>query len=258
MMASAPPNGLPIFYNDLQPISNSVHGDWKARRVERAPHLAKVHAIPITVDEFVIAQRHYPIIFSSGENSVPLALMGLNEGVNMFVDDDGKLTRETYVPAYVRRYPFMLARLRPDSDDLSLCFDPSSEAIGPFEDGDPLFVDGQPSEATQAILGFCEQFETAGQRTAAFVQDLEKSNLLIDGEFSVQPEGAAQPFIYRGFRMVSEEALRDLRGDQARKFIQNGLLPLIYCHLFSLNVIRDIFALQMNKGLVPQQEIAAV
>ena len=70
-----------------------------------------------------------------------------------------------YIPAYMRRYPFLLARLRPDSDELSLCFDPTSGAVGEFDEGEPLFDGDQPSEATKAILQFCEQFETAGQRT---------------------------------------------------------------------------------------------
>jgi hypothetical protein len=253
-MASVPPaNALPLFYNELQPLSSGVHAEWRARRIDSAPFFANAHAVPLTVEEFALAQRHFPIVFSVGPNPVPLALMGLNEGVNLFVDEAGKLTSEVYVPAYVRRYPFMLAKLRSDSDELSLCFDPTADAVGPFEEGDALFEGSQPSEATKAILGFCEQFETAGQRTAAFVQELADHKLLIDGEVAIQPEGAAQPFIYRGFQMVSEEKLRDIRGDVARKMIQSGLLPLIYAHLFSLSLIRDIFARQMAQGKVPVQ-----
>lgn len=251
MASAAPGNALPLFYNQLQPLSSSAHGDWKARRVDNAPFLAKTHAVPVTIDEFALAQRYYPIVFSAGPNPVPLALMGLNDGVNLFIDDEGKLTSEVYVPAYVRRYPFMLARLRPDSDELSLCFDPTADAIGPFEDGEPLFVDGQPSEGTQRVLNFCEQFETAGQRTAAFVKELMDNKLLIDGEVSIQPEGQEKPFIYRGFQMVSEEKLRELRGDVLRKMVQSGLLALVYGHLFSLTIIRDIFARQYGQGKVP-------
>jgi hypothetical protein len=250
-MASAPANGLPLFYNELQPLSSGVHGDWRARRIDAAPFFAGAHAVPLTIDEFALAQRNFPIVFSVGPNPVPLALMGLNEGVNLFVDAEGKLTSEVYVPAYVRRYPFMLAKLRNDTDELSLCFDPTADAIGQFEEGDALFDNGQPSEATKAILGFCEQFETAGQRTAAFVKELEEHKLLIDGEVSIQPEGAAQPFIYRGFQIVSEDKLRELRGDILRKMVQSGLLPLVFAHLFSLSLIRDIFAKQMQQGLVP-------
>jgi hypothetical protein len=166
-----------------------------------------------------------------------------------------------YVPAYLRRYPFLLVRLRQDSDELSLCFDPTVGAVGEFEDGEPLFEeDGQPSKATKAILEFCEQFEAAGQRTGAFIEDLVKSDLLMDGEVAIQPEGAAQPFIYRGFRMVDEEKLRNLRGDELRKYNQSGLLALIYAHLFSLSQVREIFARQVAQGkgpmAVPQREPA--
>jgi len=250
-MATAPNFGLPLFYNQLEPLSSSAHGAWKARRMESAPFLAQTHAVPLTVEEFALAQRHFPIVFSVGDNPVPLALMGLNEGVNVFVDDEGKLTSEVYVPAYVRRYPFMLARLRPEVDELSLCFDPTADAIGAFEEGEALFEDNQPSETTKQILGFCENFEQAGMQTGAFMKELVDNKLLIDGEVSIQPEGSAQPFVYRGFQMISEDALKNLRGDVARKMIQSGLLPLVYAHLFSLSLIRDVFARQMQLGKVP-------
>jgi hypothetical protein len=175
----------------------------------------------------------------------------------VFVDDQGKLLGETYVPAYVRRYPFMLARLNPDADDLSLCFDPQSGLVGDFEEGAPLFEDGQPSQATQAVLKFCEEFELAAQNTLAFVKELETAELLIDGEVSVQPAGAEQPFIYRGFKMVAQEKLRELRGDALRKMNQNGVLPLIMAHLFSLSLVPELFSRQLRQGKGPQLAQAA-
>jgi len=207
----------------------------------------------VTVDEFTLVQRHYPIVFAVGENPVPIALMGLNEGVNVFLDEEGRtLESSIYIPAYVRRYPFLLARLRPDSDELSLCFDPTAGAVGEFDEGEPLFEGENPSEATKAILQFCEQFEAAGQRTAAFVEDLVKADLLMDGEVAIQPEGFEQPFVYRGFRMVDEEKLRNLRGDELRRMNQSGLLALIHAHLFSLSEMRTIFARQLQQGKAPQ------
>ncbi|HEU5286421.1 MAG TPA: SapC family protein [Sphingomicrobium sp.] len=252
-MATAAPNQtLPLFYSSLEALNVTQHGKMKIRPVEKVPTIATTHAIPATVDEFALLQRYYPIVFSIGDNPVPLVLMGLNEGVNVFLNEDGKLHDPTiYVPAYMRRYPFLLARLRPDSDDLSLCFDPTSGAVGDFEDGEPLFDGDQPSQATKAILEFCEQFETAGQRTAAFIEDLKKSGLLMDGEVAIQPEGAEQPFVYRGFQMVDEEKLRELRGDELRKMNQSGMLALIYAHLFSLPQIREVFSRQVMQGKGP-------
>ena len=250
-MASAPANNLPIFYNDLLPLSSLDHVDYRNRQAESAPFLTTQHAVPLTIDEFVPAQRFAPIIFSAGNDSVPLLLMGLNEGVNVFVDEEGKLRGPAYVPAYVRRYPWMLAKLRPDSDDLSLCFDPTSPSIGAFEDGQPLFEDGKPSEQTQGVMKFCEDFEQAAARTSQFVRDLQEMDLLMDGEVAIQTPVAEQPFVYRGFRMVNEEKLRDLRGDQLRKINQNGMLPLIHAHLFSLQLMREVFEAQVSQGKGP-------
>jgi hypothetical protein len=254
-MASAP---LPLFYNGLEPLSSETHAHHKVRSQNAAPFLATQHAVPITVDEFPLVQRFMPIVFSVGDDAIPLALMGLNEGVNVFVDETGKLVENNfYVPAYVRRYPFMLARLHPDAQELSLCFDPTADAVGEFEEGEALFSHGQPTDATKAILGFNETFEQAGQRTQNFMNELREQGLLMDGEVTIQPEGAEQPFIYRGFQMINEEKLADVRGDQLRKMTKSGMLPLLYAHLFSLSLMREVFARQVQGGKQPQAQMPA-
>jgi len=252
-MASAPTN-LPLFYNRLEPLSSSAHANLSARSTQVAPFLAKAHAIPLTSDEFIICQRYYPIVFSVGESPVPLALMGLNEGVNVFIDDTGKPHGEIYIPAYVRRYPFMLARLTPDADELSLCFDPTSDVIGEYKDGQALFADGKPTEVTTGLLKFCEEFELSAQRTNAFMKELRDMELLIDGEVAIQTGENQPPFVYRGFQMVSDERLNDMRGDELPKINQNGMLPLIIAHLFSLQLMREIFGRQVAQGKVPQMQ----
>jgi len=258
-MASAPQANLPMFYNDLMPLNSRDHATWKAKNADAAPWLIGQHAIPLTAEEFPQAARHYPIIFASGDNPVPLALMGLNEGVNVFVDEEGKVTQPIYIPAYVRRYPFLLAKLNPNSEELSLCFDPSANLLGDSVEGQELFTDGQPSEATQAALGFCEQFEQAGQRTQAFIDELKKHDLLMEGEVAIQQQGNEQPFVYRGFQMVNQEKLRDVRGDVLRGWAQSGLLPLLYAHLFSLELISQIFGaqVQLGKGPIPAIQVPA-
>jgi len=255
MATQAPNQSLPLLYSEIEPLSSQVHGKMKIKVVDKAPVIGATHAIPATVDEFPLLSRHYPIVFSAGDDPVPLALMGLTEGVNAFIDENGKARDpHIYIPAYIRRYPFLLAKLRPDSDELSLCFDPTAGAIGETKEGEALFDDnGEPSEATKAVLQFCEQFETAAQRTAAFIQEVKQSGLLMDGEVAIQPEGAPQPFVYRGFRMIDEEKIRDLRGDELRKMNQSGMLALLFAHLFSLAQIRDVFARQIELGKGPIQ-----
>ncbi len=252
-MASAPQPQLPLFYNDLMPLNSRDHADWSTKPLDSAKWLHTQHAIPVTVDEFVQVQRDYPIVFSSGETPLPLALMGLNEGVNTFVNKEGKIDDPVYIPAYVRRYPFMLAKLSPERDDLSLCFDPTAGSLGEFKDGDKLFdKDGKATEVTQGILNFCEQFEAAGQRTKAFVDELQKHELLMDGEIGIsQNDNPDKPFVYRGFQMINQEKLQEVRGDTLREWNKTGLVALIYSHLFSLELMRNIFARQMEQGTAP-------
>ncbi len=205
-------------------------------------------------------------------------MLGLNEGVNVFFEDDGVVIGTPYIPAYIRRYPFLLAKLDQNSDNLSLCFDPQSDLVGQFDDGSPLFVDAkdlpqpeqsldekqmgqpaeplqglQPSQHTRDVLQFCEKFEEAGAKTQAFVKELKDAGLLMDGEVSInRGDSQDQPFIYRGFQMIDQKKLREMRGDQLRKWNENGMLPLIHAHLFSLDMMRVIFAKQVQQGKAPQ------
>lgn len=247
-MTNEPTPQLPLLYKELVPLNSRQHGGWRSRTTEKATWLAKQHAIPLTVDEFAQAQRHFPIIFSAGPNAVPLALMGLDQGVNVFVGDDGAFLDQVYIPAYARRYPFLLARLPGENGDLSLCLDPTTDLVGEFVDGVPLFEDDNPSESCKAALDFCEQFEISGQKTEHFVAQLEERALLIDGEVTIHIPGEAKPFVYRGFRMVDEARLREVDATVLRAWIENGMLPLIYFHLASLPLMRDIFARQIQSG----------
>jgi len=251
-MASAPQPTLPLFYNDLMPLNSRDHASWRTRGIDSAEFLKGAHAIPLTVDEFVEAQRDLPIVFSAGEDPLPLALMGLNEGINSYVSDDGKITDPVYLPAYVRRYPFMLAKLTPEATELSLCFDPTSEALGAFSEGEPLFENGQTSANTQRILEFCDNFEQAGQRTKAFVDELKKHELLMDGEIAITlNDKPDQAYTYRGFQMVSQEKLREVSGEQLDTWNKSGFLALVYAHLFSLDQMRKIFGRQVSQGKGP-------
>ena len=251
-MASEPQAQLPLFYKDLMPLNSRDHGDWRARSVDKASWIGSQHAIPLTVEEFPLAQRNFPIVFSAGENSVPLALMGLNEGVNVFFEDDGTPRGDAYVPAYIRRYPFLLAKLRPDAEEMSLCFDPTSDVVGDFKEGEALFADGQPTDHTKGLLDFCEKFEEAGARTQAFMKEVTDAGLLMDGEVAIQQNDKPdQPYIYRGFRMINQEKLKELDAEKIKAWNDNGLLPLIYAHLMSLDLMRFVFAKQTEQGKGP-------
>ena len=248
-MASAPQNNMPLLYTELVALSTQEHDGWKARQAADWRIIKGHHALPITVEEFIMASHRHPIVFT--DDDVPLALFGLNEGLNIFIDDDNQLVNEPYLPAYVRRFPFMFVPAAQGSDELTLCFDPTPGLIGAFEDGVPLIEHGEATQPLKDTLQFCEKFQTSVAQTAQFMAELKELNLLMDGEITIEQPGAPQPFIYRGFKIIDEAKLKDLRGDQLRKMMQNGMLPILHAHLFSLTHVPVLFNKQLVAGVGP-------
>jgi hypothetical protein len=56
--------------------------------------------------------------------------------------------------------------------------------------------------------------------------------------------------------MISEEKLNDLRGDQLRKIQKSGMLPLLHAHLFSLQLMPNLFEKQVRQGKMPAPQLA--
>ena len=120
--------------------------------------------------------------------------------------------------------------------------------IGPEASNKLFDADKQPSETTKSIMSFCEGFEQAIARTKSFMEELGKLDLLMEGQAQIQNPGMDQPATFAGFRMIDEKKLQNIRGDQARKMVQNGMLGLVYAHLFSLSNMRVLFGM-MNPEL---------
>lgn len=242
---------LPTLYTDLTVLNSADHGSWRIRRVDGAKPLAGRHSIPLNVEEFGVAQRFFPIVFAGNDN-IPLALMGLNEGVNTIFDEDGRAGQGVYLPAYVRRYPFLLVRTEATGEESVLCVDASSEIVGEFEDGEPLFDDkGQPTQAARRAVDFCKRFDEAGRRTQGFLDKLQELDLLTDGQLSIKLPETGSPLLYQGFKIVGEEKLRALPEASITELVRTGMLPAIVAHLLSLDLLRDLFTKQIAQGKGP-------
>jgi hypothetical protein len=230
-------SGNVLFYSKPEPLAPELHSKLGVKRMEGPFGFAKAgHAIPLTVGEFPVAAVTGPIIFV-GDEKLPLSVMGLNAGDNMFVRADGTFEPGVYIPAYVRRYPFVYA-----NDDVNkqmvLCVDRNAEFI--VEGGDmPFFEkDGQPSEYTKSCLEFCNNFEQERQRTMSFVallKDLELFELKTASFSPPQPDGSlGEPQKIAEYFGVSEEKLLKLDPDKLLLLRDNGALAQIYAHLVSL------------------------
>jgi len=229
--------GTVLFYGKPEPLSAENHGTLGIEP-SATPYafVRKSHVVPVTVTEFAPAALSYPVIFI-GEQRQPVAVMGLRPDQNLFVGEDGLFRAEAYIPAYVRRYPFVFANDE-TQQRLILCIDRDASFIK--EGGaQPLFVEGQPSPFTQQAMEFCNGFEQERLRTESFVSLLKELDLLEVREASFTPRdatgapsGAVQKIAE--YYAVSEDKLRALPAEKLVELRDNGALGQIYAHLTSL------------------------
>jgi hypothetical protein len=251
-------SGSVLFYSKPEPLAPQLHGKLGVKRVEGGPFAfaTKGHAVPLTVGEFQLAAVTGPIIFV-GDEKLPLAVMGLNSGENMFVRPDGSFEPGIYVPAYIRRYPFVFADDQVQKQ-MVLCIDRDADFI--VEGGDMPFFDekGEPSEYTKNCIEFCNNFEMERQRTTSFVDLLKSLDLFETKEATftpTNPDGSAgEPQRIAEYFGVSEEKLNALAPEKLVELRQNGALQQIYAHLLSLVGWDRLVAIAMSRQ---QQQQAA-
>jgi len=257
--AVGPISGNILFYTAPEPLSKEKHGDLGVNRIDKPfAFAAKGHVVPLTTAEFPFAAISYPIIFA-GEERLPLAVMGINQGDNLFITPDGAFVVGGYVPAFIRRFPFVLA-----TDDaqqrMVVCIEPSASLFSALETADlPLFdADGQPSEYTQNAIKSGEDFENERRRTEAFVKLLTDLDLLDQREAvfnTVRPDGTTESVKLAEYFAVSEAKLAALPADKLAELRDNGALEKIYNHLTSLVAWDRLVALASDQAL--QRESAA-
>ena len=252
-------SGNVLFYSKPEPLARELHSKLGVKRMDGPFKFAKQgHAIPLTVGEFPLAAVTGPIIFV-GDEKLPIAVMGLNAGENMFVREDGIFEPGVYIPAYVRRYPFVFAN-DDKANQMVLCVDRKAEFI--VEGGDMSFFesDGKPSQYTKNCIEFCNNFEVERQRTANFVkllQDLDLFELKTSSFTPTNADGTAgEPQKIADYFGVSEEKLNQLPADKLVELRDNGALSQIYAHLLSLVGWDRLIAIAMARAAT-QQPVAA-
>jgi hypothetical protein len=177
-------------------------------------------------------------------------VMGLNEGSNLFIDQDGAFRPEAYIPAFVRRYPFVFAN--DDANDrLILCIDRGAPFISDKPEV-PFFESGQPSAYTQNAMQFCNEFEGERRRTESFVQLLRDLDLfeVREAVFTpTNPDGTAgAPQKLADYFSVSEEKLKALPHDKFIQLRDNGALGQAYAHVVSLLGWDKLIALAFERA----------
>ena len=196
----------------------------------------KRNAIPISYTEFSVACRDYPLVFASGDNGqtyTPVAVLGLTDGENLFLSA-GAWEKNVYLPAYVRRYPFCMARITLDKveqADRLICVEKDF-----LDDKGELMFDaeGKSLPKWQPIEKLLQEYEADLERSREMSSILSDYALLEPFAMQAQtPAGAAMNLT--GMYRVDEKKMEFLNASQHKNLIKKGVMGRIYAHLISLD-----------------------
>ncbi len=224
------PQGSMFLYKQPEYLNREDHANlgWTSPAKPFA-FAREIMSVPLVASEISSAQKHYPVIFTGKENAVPMAVLSVMKDRNMFVDAQGQWDSNSYIPSYLRRHPFAVAK--GDGDQFAVVIDRSCTGITedptfPFFEGDAL------SERTQSIVDFCGSFEAERTRTREFSTRLAELGLLSEQTAS-HPDKDGNPKQIASFFAVDMEKFSALPAEELASMHTSGFLSFIYAHLFS-------------------------
>jgi hypothetical protein len=240
-----------IFYEHPVPLNRADHKDLRIKNVAHVKFAMNTHSVPLTGAEFGLAARDLLIVFAGTDaaSAGPIALLGLRENENLYVDEAGQWEKNAYIPAFVRRYPFVLAE-KPagqEGNDFTVFLDDRFEGFNTAE-GQRLFnEDGTDTELLTNAVGFLGEFQQNIERTRWFMQQLVKHDLLEPRNVQLHKGEAesSRGITLNGLFMVNEEKLRALDEKVTHELVREGVLGWVYAHLLSLANI-DRLAQRLN------------
>jgi hypothetical protein len=219
-----------IFYERVVALNDQTHARLRVRPASSFAYAARTNSVPLLSSEFFECAREYPIVFARGEaGPVAAALLGLREAENLYVDKDGTWDAR-YVPAFVRRYPFVPGKGA--QGELLVCIDEASECFDARE-GEPLFLEGKPSPQLEHAMKFLAEFHQGAATTELLGRRLQDLGLLRQSDSLAQLNDGTQ-FRLNGLNVVDESKLRALDRDIVQELFVSGGLAVIYAHLMSL------------------------
>jgi hypothetical protein len=230
-------SGNVMFYEKPVPLNREQHNGYGVTPVAKPfEFMRKAHFLPLTAAEFGAAAASYPIIFA-GDDRSPLAVMGIRTEENLFVTD-GLFNSDFYMPAFARRYPFVLANDQ-SNDRFVVCVDEKANCVTNKEPAQKFFTGDDTSTFTKEAFEFLQNFERDRQATTAMIQELkdldvfEPKDMHFQGQQADGSPGERQKIA--DYFAVSEEKLRNLPADKIKSLADRGIMAVIYAHLISLS-----------------------
>jgi len=231
MADAAETQQLPLFYKNPVLLDGEKHQKMSLKKDFGLGFTAETNAVPINLIEFPQIAHFYPIAFSNDGQATPVAILGVRNDENLFVNKKGEWHKDTYVPSYIRRYPFILTEVN-NGESLSLCID-EAEGIVTNDNKNPLFdKDKKPTDLANNAMEFCKSYHAASQQTLEFSKALADSGLLVERTAELVVKGD-QKVNFSGFAVIDEKKFNEMDDKTFNEWRQKGWIGAIYAHLFS-------------------------
>jgi len=229
-------SGNVMFYQNPQPLTKEKHDKFGVKQVDKPfEFMAGQHFLPITAPEFGAAAASYPVIFA-GEDRSPLAVMGIRGGENLFVTE-GQFAQDFYMPAFARRYPFVLAGDQAN-DRFVVCVDESAECVTNKAPQQKFFDGADTSAFTKEAFQFLQNFERDRQATELMIKTFKELDLFEQKEMNFQGQNAdgspAERQKIADYFAITEERLKKLPTEKIKELHDNGYLAVAHAHMISL------------------------
>ncbi len=230
-----------LIYDKVVPVNRQEHRGLSVKRTTSFDFARDLNSLPIVDAEFARVALEMPIVFAKTDTGVvSLALLGAAENRNSFVDDEGAWSG-TYVPAFLRRYPFVFA-VDQESDQMTLCVDDTFSGLNEDNIGERLF-DAEGTETTYltTVLNFMEEYQSTFNRTQQFCDRLQDRDLLEEARIDYRLSNGQQGGV-TGFWRVSNDKLRALPDEDIVEMFRMGDLDLIQLHMLSMHNAEALIA----------------
>lgn len=219
-----------------QPLNPRDHDHLTLLETSDYSFAADLMFIPIVLSEIADVAREYPLVFIS-DQSLPVALTGLEEEVNAYIADDGSW-RAHYVPGGIRAYPFALGKSPKSEGEYAIVFDAEAPQLATTA-GSPLFdSQNKPMEPLQRRMELLKKMKNSEPGTQKMVQTLRNTGLLIDRAIRINRQDQEDSQV-TGIQVIDEKKFNSMPGDAFLELRDAGLLPLIYSHLLSMANLRQ-------------------
>lgn len=224
-----------LFYKEPVALNRDQHKTEKFSPVADYSFTKGINSVPLTAIEFFEASRDLPVLFSKDQedNYFPIALMGLTNEGHQLMDEEGKW-KANYIPAFIRRYPFVL------NDEGTVFFDKASGCVSDSADK-PLFnEEGENTETLENIVTFLNHFNHEHKRTVDFCAALKEKELFKPFSLQVMPKDADKPLRLEGLYVIDDKKFDALEESTVGEWFKKAYVAWVYAHLHSLGAIQKL------------------